>query len=155
MTGAIAIRPGDHRDRAFVLDLGKRVALTSISHVRPAALALVQNAYEKLIEYLETRDCELFIAVDSDIVAGFLLLLSDLPDEVTNTEQAFVAYMAVEPSAQRRGAGAALLAAAEAVARARGLPFLTLMVTEDNTPARALYERAGFITERRMMTKAL
>jgi ribosomal protein S18 acetylase RimI-like enzyme len=29
------------------------------------------------------------------------------------------------------------------------------MVTEDNTPARALYDSAGYVTERRMMTKAL
>jgi ribosomal protein S18 acetylase RimI-like enzyme len=29
------------------------------------------------------------------------------------------------------------------------------MVTEDNVPARKLYDGAGFATERRMMTKAL
>ncbi|GAC1401862.1 MAG: hypothetical protein NVSMB64_00760 [Candidatus Velthaea sp.] len=155
MTESIAIRRGDHRDRAFVLDLGKRVALTSLSQARPAPPALVQTAYEKLVAYIETREHDLFVALERDVAVGFLLLLRDLPDEVTNSEQAFVAYMAVEPGAQRRGAGAALLAAAEGVARSLGLPFLTLMVTEDNAPARALYERAGFVTERRMMTKAL
>jgi ribosomal protein S18 acetylase RimI-like enzyme len=29
------------------------------------------------------------------------------------------------------------------------------MVTEDNAAARALYEGAGFVTERRMLTKPL
>ena len=40
---------------------------------------------------------------------GFLLLLYDMPDEVTLTQQAFVAYTAVEPHARgaRRGARAA------------------------------------------------
>jgi ribosomal protein S18 acetylase RimI-like enzyme len=48
-----------------------------------------------------------------------------------------------------------LLASIEAYARKRGLPYLSLMVTEENSPARQLYESAGFTTERRMMTKAL
>lgn len=155
MTASIAIRRGDHRDRDFVLDLGRRVAATSISAVRPAALAQVQTAYERLVSYVETREHELLVALENDERCGFLIFVRDLPDEVTNTEQGFVAYMAVEPDAQRRGAGAALIAAAEEIARAEGLPFLSLMVTEDNAAARELYLRSGFVTERRMMTKAL
>ena len=48
-----------------------------------------------------------------------------------------------------------LLAGIEERARGRGLPYLSLMVTEDNTAARGLYAASGFITERRMMSKAL
>ena len=66
-----------------------------------------------------------------------------LPDEVTALPQGFIAYMAVEPSLRERGVGAALLAAAEDEARRRGLPYMALMVTEENAAARALYERAG------------
>lgn len=43
-----------------------------------------------------------------------------------------------------RGIGAALLQAAEGEARTLGCCRLTLEVQEDNTPARALYERFGF-----------
>jgi ribosomal protein S18 acetylase RimI-like enzyme len=82
-------------------------------------------------------------------------LIYDLPDEITLTEQTFIAYMAVEPEWQRRGIAGLLLAQIEEQARKRGLPYLSLMVTEENAPALALYERAGFNTERRMMTKAL
>ena len=105
--------------------------------------------------YVLGREHELLIAADGAKQLGFLVLLHDLPDEVTNMEQGFVAYMAVEPGAWRRGIGAALVDAAEEIARARGLPYLSLMVTEDNSGARALYEQAGFVTERRMMTKPL
>jgi ribosomal protein S18 acetylase RimI-like enzyme len=45
--------------------------------------------------------------------------------------------------------------AAEAAARAAGLTYISLMVTEENRAARALYDRTGFLTERRMMTKRL
>jgi ribosomal protein S18 acetylase RimI-like enzyme len=40
--------------------------------------------------------------------------------------------------------GRALLAAAEAGARAEGCCKLTLEVQDDNLPARGLYERVGF-----------
>lgn len=155
MTPAISIRIGDTRDRDFVLDLGRRVAATSISSIRPAPMALVEMAYERLIGYIFGHRFDLLIAADARRPLGFLLLLRDLPDEVTATEQAFVAYMAVEPSARRQGIGAALLRGAEDLARADGLGFLSLMVTEDNLPARKLYARSGLQTERRMMTKAI
>jgi ribosomal protein S18 acetylase RimI-like enzyme len=86
---------------------------------------------------------------------GFVLMLTDLPDEVTGSAQGFVAYMAVEPDERRHGVGKALLAAAEDAARARGLPFVSLMVTESNASARELYAQAGYVTERRLLCKAL
>ena len=155
MTTDVAIRKGDRGDRAFVLGLGKRVAATSLSNVRPAPLAQVETAYERLVAFIEGRESELLIASDGETDIGFLILLGDLPDEVTMLEQAFIAYMAVEPSARGRGVGRALLLAAEDIARENGLPYLTLMVTEDNAAARTLYAASGFTTERRMMTKAL
>jgi ribosomal protein S18 acetylase RimI-like enzyme len=155
MTPAISIRTGDAADRAFVRDLGRRVAATSVSAIRPAPLALVELAYDRLIGFIFEHHYDLLIAADARRPLGFLLLLRDLPDEVTATEQAFVAYMAVEPDARRQGIGTALLRGAEELARADGLGILSLMVTEDNADARKLYDRFGLRTERRMMTKVL
>lgn len=87
--------------------------------------------------------------------AGFLLMLDDLPDEVTSLPQGFIAYMAVEPDARRGGVARQLLAAAEDAARARGLGHVALMVTEDNAAARELYAQAGYATERRLLCKRL
>jgi GNAT superfamily N-acetyltransferase len=52
--------------------------------------------------------------------------------------------LAVVPAARNRGGGRALLAAAEARARARGCCKLTLEVLDRNEPARALYAHVGF-----------
>lgn len=52
--------------------------------------------------------------------------------------------LAVLPAARGAGVGGALLAAAEAHARAAGCCKLTLEVQEDNAPARSLYARFGF-----------
>jgi GNAT superfamily N-acetyltransferase len=152
---AFAIRTGTVRDRDYIADLGRRVAWTSVSSQRIAPLPLVEAAYEQFVEYVIGRDHDVLIAEADGRPAGFALLLYDLPDEVTLTEQAFLAYMAVEPDRWRQGVGRALLEHVEAAARRRGLPYLSLMVTEDNAGARELYAGAGFTTERRMMTKTL
>jgi ribosomal protein S18 acetylase RimI-like enzyme len=63
--------------------------------------------------------------------------------------------MAVEPALRGAGIGAALLMRAEHEARLRGAPYMALMVTEENAGARKLYERAGYVVERRLLCKTL
>jgi len=155
VSASVAVRAGDGADHAFVRDLGRRSATTSLSPLRAARHDDVLNAFDRLVEFVYGRHHALLIADDDGERVGFLLMLFDVPDEVTLTEQAFVAYMAVEPFARERGVGHALLDAAQAHATAHGLRFVSLMVTDDNAPARALYESAGFVTERRMLTKIL
>lgn len=97
----------------------------------------------------------MLIAESESVPVGFLILVVDIPDDVTQMPQAFVAYMAVEPVARRRGAGRLLLEEAEREARKLGLPHLSLMVTAGNEEARALYAAVGFVEERAIMTKSL
>lgn len=52
--------------------------------------------------------------------------------------------LAVRPGHRGRGTGRALLAAAEALARAADCCRLTLEVQDDNLPARGLYESVGY-----------
>jgi ribosomal protein S18 acetylase RimI-like enzyme len=155
MSAAVTVRRGDDADREFVHDLGRRTVTSSVSAVRIARYDDVVYSMERLADYVFGRRHAALIAERDGERVGFLLLLFDMPDEVTLTQQAFVAYTAVEPHARGLGVGRALLVAAELHARAEGLRYVSLMVTEDNTPARALYDGAGFVTERRMMTKAL
>ncbi|MBD5632886.1 MAG: GNAT family N-acetyltransferase [Candidatus Eremiobacteraeota bacterium] len=127
-----------------------------MSALRTSSDELLAFSYDRLVDFALERSYELYIAQsDFDGPLGFVLMLVDLPDEVTALPQGFIAYMAVEPDARRRGIAASLLAAAEGAARARGLPFMALMVTEDNVAARELYAQAGFSTERRLLCKAL
>lgn len=155
MNAAVAVRRGTTDERDFVRDLGRRSAASSVSAVREARFDDVLVAFERLIAFVFTRDHEMLVALDDATPIGFLLMLYDLPDEVTLGDQAFVAYTAVEPFARGRGAGRAMLEAAEELARARGRRYISLMVTEENDPARNLYASDGFVTERRMMTKPL
>lgn len=129
--------------------------MSSVGTMRPAAEPLVLASFERLCEIVEHQSHLTLIAERDGRRAGFLLLLDELPDEVTSIDQGFVAYMAVEPEHRRAGIGAALLAEAEREAKRRGLPYMALMVTEENAAARALYARAGYETERRLLSKAL
>ena len=117
--------------------------------------SLVLLSFEKLLEFIFAQSHALLVAESGNLRVGFLLLLDSLPDEVSMAPQAFVAYMAVEPKAQRRGIGRALLNAAEGLARERGLPTIAMMVTESNVPALDLYTSSGYRTERRLLCKAL
>jgi ribosomal protein S18 acetylase RimI-like enzyme len=155
MNAAVAVRTGDDRDRAFIIDLGGRTVMDSVSSLRDAMEPMARVSFERLVEYVYSQPHVILIAQDGSQRLGFLLLLDALPDEVALTPQAFVAYMAVEPAARRHGVASALLAEAERIARERNLPCLAMMVTEENAPARALYDRAGFRTERRLLCKPL
>ncbi len=153
---AIALRRGSSADRAFVLDLGSRTTTDSVSSLRAAPAPLVRASYEQLVSFAFERSHVLVIAEDRlEGPLGFVLMLDDLPDEVTGLPQGFIGYMAVEPEARRHGIGAMLLAAAEDEARERGLPVVALMVTEENEAARELYAQAGYRTERRLLCKTL
>ena len=155
MKVAFAVRAGERADREFVRDLGRRTVNSSVSAARVADADDAIVAFERLADFVFERRHEALIAEEGGARIGFLLLVFDIPDEVTLARQAFVAYTAVEPRAQGRGAGRSLMAAAEERARNAGLPCVSLMVSEDNVPARRLYEALGYATERRLLTKSL
>jgi ribosomal protein S18 acetylase RimI-like enzyme len=142
-------------DREFVKALGRMCVMSSVNSLRPAPEASARAAFDRLCDLVESQSNVTLIAQRGEERVGFLLLLDDLPDEVTLLPQAFVAYMAVEPGSRREGVGAALLAAAENEARRRGLPYMALMVTQENEAACRLYDRRGYLTERRLLCKPL
>lgn len=155
----ISIRAGGPNDRAFVDELGKRTLPDSVAAFRYRNQAMIDISYERLLEIVFAQSHVFLIAEQTDaqsaVPVGFALMLDTLPDEVTLMPQGFVAYMAVEPRFRRSGTAAKLLAALEDEARTRGLPYMGLMVTEENVAALSLYEDAGYLTERRLMCKTL
>ena len=151
----ITVRRGVPEDGVFIDALGKRTLMDSVPTTRNADPADVLESYQRLLEIVEKHSHGVFIAQRGNAPIGFLLAVDDLPDEVTGERQRFIAYMAVEPAQRQQGVGALLMAAAEDEARERGLPYITLMVTNENHAARALYERAGFVPERLLLCKPL
>jgi ribosomal protein S18 acetylase RimI-like enzyme len=59
--------------------------------------------------------------------------------------RALIADVAVDPAAQRKGLGRAVLVGTVRALRAQGVGGIALVVTEGNRPAVQLYERLGFV----------
>jgi ribosomal protein S18 acetylase RimI-like enzyme len=64
--------------------------------------------------------------------------------EQLEPEALFIHLLAALPAARGRGLGTRLLRLAEDIARAGGLPRVSLIVADDNEGARRLYARAGY-----------
>jgi ribosomal protein S18 acetylase RimI-like enzyme len=88
--------------------------------------------------------------------SGFYVILAeDEPVAILLTSRVIdrlaleVVYMGVNASGRKRGLGTLLLSLAKHRARALGLSCVTLAVDAINTPARRLYEKAGFVERAR------
>jgi GNAT superfamily N-acetyltransferase len=152
----ISVRYARPDDRPFITTLGESSSVETISPQRPAPAHATALAFRKLLAYCDERSANVTLIGEADGArAGFSIIVFDVLDDVTQREQAFVAYMAVTREHRRLGVARALLVAAEEEARRRGLSHISLMVTEASAPARALYAQAGFTAERVQMTKAI
>jgi GNAT superfamily N-acetyltransferase len=153
---AISVRHARPDDRAFITMLGETSSAETTSPLRPAPAHATALAFRKLLAYCDERSANVTLVGEVDGVrAGISIVVFDVLDDVTQREQAFVAYMAVTREHRRLGVARTLLAAAEEEARRRGLSHISLMVTEASEPARALYAQAGFSDERVLMTKQI
>lgn len=121
------IRPFHLADQESVVELWSRCAL-----VRP------WNDPRKDIARKLAVQPELFLVLEIDgavtgtVMAGY------------EGHRGWINYLAVDPTARRRGAGRALMAEAERLLRERGCPKINLQVRCDNRQAIAFYERVGF-----------
>jgi len=109
---------------------------------------LVEGEARTLRDFFESPDdgTRVLIAESGDSRLGFVLI-EELRDYFTLERHGHVGILAVTEGAEGRGAGRALLRAAESWARDRGFQTLTLNVFSGNDHARAVYEHLGFQEE--------
>lgn len=105
-------------------------------HVDPGALAFMHEAFDLEPE----RSC---LAWDGDRPVGLVFL-------GVRGKRGWVGGMGVAPAARRRGIGERLMRQVIDHAREAGVRTLFLEVLESNTAAKALYEKLGFRTHRRL-----
>jgi len=90
------------------------------------------------------EECLVHVALDPDgVVIGFSMARLR-PELLSHEPSAHLEAIALDKRAEGRGVAAALLAATERAARARGALTMTLHVFACNTRARRLYERNGY-----------
>lgn len=142
----LIIRPAAEADRAFALGLvprlrafGRLPPLRSPEDVDAAERRALEAAFDALPE-----DAVLLVAEHPRHGAlGIAYALTGV-DYFTQEAHGHLSILIVAEAGEGRGVGRALLAAVEAWAAGRGYRLLTLSVFEENTRARAIYERNGF-----------
>ncbi len=138
------VRGARGTDRAFVLDTAARLAAFGPPRWRTAE-ELIEGEARTLRDYFESADeaSRLLIVEAGDERLGFALL-EELRDYFTLERHGHIGILAVTEGAEGRGAGGALIRAAEAWARERRYRTLTLNVFSGNRHAREVYEHLGF-----------
>jgi GNAT superfamily N-acetyltransferase len=151
----MSIRQGADADRDFVIETARRFAAFGPPPWRTAA-ELVAGEVRCLDAFFDggMHGSTLLIAEHDGRPVGFAFL-EHVTDYFSGERHGHLGMIAVVESAEGRGAGAALLAAAEEWARAQGYGRLTLNVFEGNARARRAYERAGFAMETIRYVKTL
>jgi ribosomal protein S18 acetylase RimI-like enzyme len=128
-----AARPEDH---------SRIVALTLAAYL-PALRHGAEDPYRDTLADSagRARDAELLVAVlDHRVVGTITLCRPGTPyAEIASPDELEVRMLAVDPTVQRSGVGAALMAHAHATAATEGYAAVVLSVIDTNAPAAAFY----------------
>jgi GNAT superfamily N-acetyltransferase len=113
----------------------------SIGFMAPYSHDRAVEFWRGVIADVERGARALLVAEDSNGIVGTVQLVLDLPEN--QPHRADLSKMVVHRRARRRGLGAALVAAAEREARARGRSLLVLDTA--SADAERLYARMGWV----------
>ena len=140
----IRLRPARPDDEPVLLELTNRLALFQPPPWRtreeicaadhPILLGALRHPGD---------DSSIIVAEVDGAVAGYVFSTTK-QDYFTGADHAHIEVLTVAERAEGKGVGRALLQGAEAWARARGYPHVTLNVFAVNERARAIYERSGY-----------
>jgi ribosomal protein S18 acetylase RimI-like enzyme len=150
----IVIRPAADGDRESVLALGPRLAIGVAPWRNQAeALAVGRRWLTESLENAFAGEGAVFVACSESGVVGVISI--EPSRHFTGERDGYIGELAVAEHASRRGIGRALITAAAAWARDRGLANLTLHTGIFNTEARAFYASLGFAEEEVRLTRAI
>ncbi len=152
----VRLRAAGAADLPFVLSLAPRLAEAGLPSWRTAAQVVEAEGRALRRALAEgSPDAPVLLAEDADGSPLGFAYVETHTDYFTGRAHAHVAVLAVADRAEGRGIGRPLLDAAEAWARRRGHPFITLNVFARNARARAVYERLGYGAETLRYVKPL
>jgi GNAT superfamily N-acetyltransferase len=154
---ALRIRPATAADAAWILPMSSRLHDFGPPPFRPRD-QMDRAVAADIGASLGSPDADVAVLVAEDEASGRPLGFAHVKtfhDYFTAEPHGHVSDLVVAEGAEGRGAGSALLAAAEDWSRARGHRLLTLNVFDANHRARRLYDRVGYLPDTIRMVKVL
>jgi ribosomal protein S18 acetylase RimI-like enzyme len=144
-------RPGDG---PALLSLATRLTIGVAPWRDPDKVAIaVRGWIESSLASAGQDGHTVLVTLLDDHVVGLVSLAER--EHFTGELDAYISELAVDAAIEGRGAGRALMAAAEQWAAGRGLSRITLETGARNYRARHFYKRAGYQEEELRLTKAI
>ena len=145
----IIIRPARASDHAALVEqyLGLNLHEDPITHDRVTDRAGAEESLAAAEAWVrKTNGVVLVAEVNGRVVGHLFLTFEESPPFVRRELRAYayIAELFVRAEARRLGVARALLAAAERIARERGVSRILVSALAGNIPAETTYERAGF-----------
>ncbi|WP_088187703.1 GNAT family N-acetyltransferase [Desulfosporosinus sp. FKA] len=168
------VRQGSIRDWPFIYSLGKINIPDSASPWRKQPLEETLKYREAVLKgfwtWIQQTGSIVFIAEataeefsdntpmtepDGNQSLGYLVLHPSSREELTGVYQGWIMDFGVLPEWRGQKIGEKLLKAAEDYCRQHDIAYLGLACSSHNIPALHLYEKSGFVEERKIMVKCL
>lgn len=151
---SMMIRSYRSDDRTAVLGLADELRVGVAAWCDAAAVATTVRGWVLAsVERAEQGDGAVFVFEQGTQVVGLVTVAEGR--HWTGERQGQVGELVVAPVARRSGAGAALMAAAEGWAAARGLGRLTLETGAANSGALGFYRALGYADEEVRLSRAI
>ena len=153
--------------RAEIKDIGKMAQLAasciddsipptrevSIKNVRQARILDIETSLSKIINLSHVG---VYLAEDENgTLLGHLMGYVGDIESVTGESQGWIFDLSVDPKYRRRGIARKLVERFTEFVKQAGYKFIGLLVTSSNKAAVSLYEKLGFVEERKRMAKRL
>jgi ribosomal protein S18 acetylase RimI-like enzyme len=153
----VTVREARPEDQPFVLAAAERLGGGFPLPPWRSPQEIVAGEARTLHGFMESGDpgSKLLVAEDTQGNPLGFIFLETQEDYFTQTRYGHVGMLAVAEAAEGRGAGRALMAAAEAWGRKQAFAKLTLNVFESNHHARKVYEHIGYSPETLRYVKPL
>jgi ribosomal protein S18 acetylase RimI-like enzyme len=117
-----------------------------------AAEEITNQKVESLNQYIINNNAILIVATDRDILAGFTWLHEH---DYFGEKRMHINHVVVAEDFRGRGIAERLMLEAEKKSIELGITKIDLYVSESNRAAVNLYNKTGYITERRYLSKEL
>src|SRR5579872_4455106 len=104
---ATSVRLARSDDLAFIDALGMQTALDTVSPIRSLTRHAAEQAYQRLVSFCRERTGTVtFVAECEGRPAGFLILVTDLPDDVSQPHKRLSHTLQSKPSSAIRASAA-------------------------------------------------
>lgn len=148
------IRPVREEDRRALLELSPRLTIGAAPWRDPARFSAAARGWiESSLASAHEAGHAVLIALLDGRVAGLVSLVERR--HFTGEMDAYIGELVTDEALEGRGAGRALITAAERWAAGRGLSRITLDTGAGNSRARRFYEWIGFEEEEIRFSKAV